>query len=127
VYIHDGRLHYAYNMLGLETTIVAADEPLPPRPVRATIAFTPTGNHRGDVELRYDERTVGRGTIERMVPVTYGMTGFDVGRQRGAPVLTAFPGRFEMPAGALGEVVVEVDGPPSIDAAAQQQAGLAAQ
>ncbi len=90
-------------------------------------AFTPTGNHCGDVELRYDDRAVGRGSVERMVPVTYGMTGFDVGRQRGAPVLSELPGPFAMPAGALGEVVVEVDGRPGWDAAAQQRAGMAAQ
>jgi arylsulfatase len=127
VFVHDGRLHYAHNMLGLSVTTVAADEPLPPGPVRVTVAFTPTGNHRGDIELRYDGRPVGRGSIERMVPVTYGMTGFDVGRQRGAPVLTAFPGPFAMPPGALGEVVVEVDGRPRSDAAAQRRAGMAAQ
>ena len=104
-----------------------ADEALPPGPVRVTVAFTPTGNHRGDIELRYDDRPVGRGSIERMVPITYGMTGFDVGRQRGAPVLREFPVPFAMPPGRARRGGRRGRRPARQDAAAQQRAGMAAQ
>jgi arylsulfatase len=127
VYLHEGRLHFAYNMLGLNVTTISGDTPLPAGDVTATVAFTPTGNHCGDVELFHGTERVGGGTIERMVPITFGMTGFSVGWQRGAPVVVRFGGRFELPMGVLREVVVEVDGRLPLDAAAQQRAGLATQ
>ncbi|HKA04287.1 MAG TPA: hypothetical protein VKD67_08155, partial [Acidimicrobiales bacterium] len=127
LYVDGGRLHYAYNFLGMTTTTVGADRPLTPGPAQVAVTFTPTGNHRGDVELFYGDQSVGRGTIERMVPVTFGMTGFDVGRQRGTPVVAGLDGRFELPPGMLRRVVVEVSGRADGDGAAQHRAGLAAQ
>jgi arylsulfatase len=126
-YVRDGYLHYAYNLLGMALTTVRAEQPVPPGPVQVAVAFTPTGNHRGDVELFHDGSPVGRGHIDRMVPITFGMTGFDVGCQRGAPVVAGLGGRFELPPGVLGRVVVEISGRADVDAAAQQRAGLAAQ
>jgi arylsulfatase A-like enzyme len=126
-YVRDGRLHYTYNFLGMALTTVRADSLLPAGPVQVSVAFTPTGNHQGNIEVFHDGEPVGRGHIERMVPITFGMTGFDVGCQRGAPVVADLDGRFALPAGVLGPVVVEVMGRAEIDVAAQQRAGLAAQ
>jgi hypothetical protein len=92
-----------------------------------SVVFTPTGNHQGDIELFQGREAVGRGHVERMVPITFGMTGFNVGCQRGAPVVADLEGRFALPAGVLGRVVVEVTGRAHIDGAAHQRAGLVAQ
>jgi arylsulfatase A-like enzyme len=127
LYVDGGRVHYAYNFLGMATTTVVADRPLAPGPVQVAATFTPTGHHRGEVELFHGDTRVGRGTVERMAPVTFGMTGFDVGRQRGTPVVEGLDGRFELPPGMLRRVVVEVSGRAETDGAAQQRAGLAAQ
>jgi arylsulfatase A-like enzyme len=127
MYLLGGRLHYAYNMLGLEITTVTASEPLPSGSVTVAVEFTPTGNHTGDVVLRHGDVEVGRGHIPRTVPITYGMTGFSVGLHRGHPVVASLPDHFELPKDVLRQVVVDVSGRPSENVAGQERAAAAMQ
>jgi arylsulfatase A-like enzyme len=127
LYLLDGRLHYTYNMLGFQVTTIASDVPVPSGPVSVRAEFTPTANHAGDLELFHGAEPVGRGHIERTMPITYGMTTFDVGRQRGAPVVPHLGGRFELTPGVLQEVRVEAFGPAASFPIAEERAGLAIQ
>jgi arylsulfatase len=127
VYLHGRRLHYVHNLLGLQATTVSASVELPPGPIVARVAFTPTGMFRGDVALFYDGVPVGEGSIPRTTPVTYGMASFAVGYQPGSPITPACQGRFAIPEGIASQVVITAEGKPYRDPAAEARVGLATQ
>jgi arylsulfatase len=127
LYISDGRLHYAYNHLGATITTVSAEVQLPPGPVVARVAFTPTAQFAGDVDLYYDDLPVGQGHVPRTVMVTFGMVGFTVGYQRGSAVTPSYDGRFAITADALTRVVIEAEGRPYRDPEGEQRTGMATQ
>ena len=124
LYIFGGRLHYVYNFLGNASTTVSAEVALPPGPVVARAVFQPTARFAGDLDLFYDDLPVAEGHVPRTVPVTYGMTGFSVGYQRGSSITSAYKGRFPITPGALGRVVIEAAGKPYRDPAGEQQAAM---
>ena len=85
VYLQGRRLHYAYNFLGTEITVVAAEVELPGgerRGARSCVTQGEAGDGY-DVALSYGDVPVGAGHIPRRTPVTYGMSGFAVGYQPG--------------------------------------------
>jgi arylsulfatase A-like enzyme len=125
VYLRRGRLHFAYNHLGATITTVVADVELAAGPVVARVTFSPTGSFQGDVDLYYGDVPVGQGHVPRTVLVTYGMTGFSVGYQRGDAVAPDYAGRFDITPGALRRVVIEVEGRPH--RGGEARAGLAMQ
>ena len=88
IYVKDGRLCYVDNFLGTETTIVRADVELPRArvTVKCTFASTGTFGGGGDVELFHDDVPVGGGNVPRSVPISFGMSGFEVGYQRGPSI-----------------------------------------
>lgn len=57
----------------------------------------------------------------------YGPGGFAVGYQPGPPISDACPGRFPVPEGLLAQVVIEADGAPYRDRAAENRVALAKQ
>lgn len=125
-YVDGGRLHFHYNHLGSTLTTIAAEVALPPGPVEARVAFTPTGAFAGDVELYYGDVPVGAGHVPRTALVTLGMQGFTVGYQRGSAISPRYEGRRPFTAGALVKVVVEA-GPRRGRAPAEDRVGLGSQ
>jgi arylsulfatase A-like enzyme len=127
VYLAGGRLHYAHNYLGAELTTVSATVVLPPGPVTVRVFLSPGEGFSTDVHLFYDDVPVGQGHVARTTPWTYGQAGFAVGYQRSGPITPACPGRFTIPPGVLGQVVIEVDGEPTFLPVAATRTELATQ
>jgi arylsulfatase len=127
LYLKGRRLHYVNNFLGVELTTVSASVALPAGRVVARAVFTPSGGNRGDLALFYDGVPVGEGSIPRTMPISYGAGGFAVGYQPGPPVTEACSGRFPVPEGLLGQIVIEAQGAPRRDHAAEARVAMAKQ
>jgi arylsulfatase len=127
VYLQGRRLHVAYNFLGTETTIVSASVELPAGEVEAKVVVTKAGEGAYDVALSYGDVPVGSGRIPRRTPVTYGMSGFAVGYQPGAPICEALEGRAEVTPGVLRKVVIVPEGRPRRDPDKEIRKDLATQ
>jgi len=108
-YVRDRRLHYAYNFIGTEITIVSADVELPEGDVVARVQFDRTGRG-GDVVLLHDDQQVGAGHVPRTTPITYGTPGFAVGYLPCGPIIDIFTDRATIPDGVLRRVVFEAAG-----------------
>ena len=115
VYLQDRRLHFAYNFVGTEITVVSAERRAARRSGRGEGRRHQGGDGRYDVALSYGDVPVGEGTIPRRTPITYGMTGFAVGYQPGGPICPALDGRAEVTPGVLRTVVIEPEGRPQRD------------
>ena len=126
LYVQGRRLHFAYNFVGTEITVVSASVELPTGEVEAKAVVTRLGDAY-DVALSYGDVPVGEGRIPRRTPVTYGMTGFTVGYQAGGSICPALEGRSEVPAGVLRKVVIVPEGRPRRDPAKEIRKDLATQ
>jgi hypothetical protein len=126
-YLKDRRLHFTYNFVGTEITVVAADAELPAGEVEAKVVLTRGEIGTFGVELFYDDAPVGQGKIERRTPVTYGMIGFTVGYQPGGSICSDLEGRAEVTPGVLGKVVIEPAGRPQVDRERELRKDLATQ
>ena len=127
VYILNGRLHYVNNLLGATVTTVSASIPLPVGRVAARVVFTPTGRFAGDVALYYDDIPVGDGHVARTTPYSYGVEGFTVGYQRGAPVTSAYEAPFAIDHAVLKRVTIDGVGRAYRDRSAEERAAMAQQ
>jgi hypothetical protein len=109
-------------------TTVAATVVLPPGVrTEARVVFTSTGRFAGDVELFHGDASVGRGHVARTVPISFGVEGFSVGSQRGAPVTDAYETPFAIDHRVLRRVVIDGMGPPYRDPAGEARAAMAQQ
>ena len=97
----------------------------PGRPVLSFEVFPPKRD--GDVESLY--RAFGELAPLKpdYISVTYGAGGFAVGYQPGPPVTDACPGRFAVPDGLVLQVVIEAQGAPHRDPAAEARVAMAKQ
>ena len=90
LYTKDGKLKFAYNLLGIQTFTSEADEPLSSgkHQVRAEFAYDGGGLAKGgDVTLYYDGEKVGEGRVERTQPLIFSADeGLDIGRENGTAV-----------------------------------------
>jgi hypothetical protein len=127
LYLKDRRVHFVYNFVGTDITIVAADVALPVGEVEVKVVLTRGEIGTFGVELFHDDAPVGQGKIERRTPVTYGMIGFAVGYQPGGPICADLDGRAEVTPGVLGKVVIEPEGRPRSDPARELRKDLATQ
>ena len=129
IYIKDGCLCYVDNFLGTETTIVRADVPLPRARVTVKCTFASTGafGGGGDVELFHDDAPVGGGKVPRTVPISFGMSGFEVGYQRGPAITSDYDAPFRFTAERLGKVTFDVEGRAKREVGAQERIGMATQ
>jgi len=127
LYVKDGRLCYAYNFLGATITTVRSEVDLPRSRTTVRCAFRSTQPFQGEIELFYGELPVGSGAIPRTVPVSFGISGFEVGYQRGPSTTSDYEAPFPFTPGALGKVVFDVEGRAPQDAAAQARVGMATQ
>ncbi len=126
-FIHDNRVCFTYNFVATQITTVTADVALPRVPVTVKIVFTKTGPG-GDVELWYDDVSVGRASVPQTTPLTYGTPGFAVGFQPAGPVDERLVGRCELSPEVLRRVRIEALGSDAIrDALVESPVDLATQ
>ncbi len=90
LYAREGKVKFAYNLLGLKVTTVEAGERIAAgrHQVRMEFAYDGGGLARGGgVSLYYDGRRVGQGRLEATVPMMFSCDETtDVGRESGTPV-----------------------------------------
>ena len=89
LYAHARRLKYCYNFFGIDYYIIAADEPIPAgeHQVRMEFAYDGGGLAKGgDVTLYYDGKAVGKGRVDRSIPMAFSADeACDVGADTGSP------------------------------------------
>ncbi len=89
LYVHEGRLKYCYNFLGIQYFFATAEDELPAgkHQVRMEFAYDGGGLAKGGtVTLCYDSNTVGSGRVDMTIPMLYsGDEACDVGSDTGSP------------------------------------------
>jgi arylsulfatase len=106
LYLKHGQPVYCYNLLGLEHTKVAGDEPVEAGEHQVRMEFTYDGGGLGQggvVSLYLDGSKVGEGRLERTQPFLFSMDETtDIGRDSATPVSddhgagdSAFTGRID--------------------------------
>ncbi|MGQ0509560.1 MAG: arylsulfatase [Betaproteobacteria bacterium] len=120
LYVHNRRLHYVHNYLGLAEYRVSSTEDLPAGKLLLQLRFTPTGEHRGRAELYLGERRIGEGDIPRTIPavIETSAEGLCCGYDSGLSVTPDYEAPFRF-TGSIDKVVVEVGQGPAPDAEAQ--------
>jgi arylsulfatase len=90
LYVKEGKAKFAYNVCGLQTFHIWAEQPVPEgrHQVRAEFAYDGGGLGKGGtVTLYYDGSRVGQGRVERTVPFIFSADETaDIGRESGTPV-----------------------------------------
>ena len=90
LYAKEGKLKYCYNLLGIELTFVEATDAIPAGHHQARMEFKYDGNglgKGGDITLFVDGNEVGKGRIERTIPMIFsGDETTDLGKEAGSPV-----------------------------------------
>lgn len=112
LYLHDGRVTYAYNWFGLERFTIAAPAPLPAGLATIALDFAYDGGGRGkggNVTLRVDGRPVAEGRIPKTTAFVFSLDeGADVGVDEDTPVSEDYrpglPSRFT---GRIHKVVLD--------------------
>ena len=89
LYVHEGRLKYCYNFLGIEHYMITAEQPIPAGKHQVRMEFNYDGaglGKGGDVTLYHDGKPVGQGRVERTQPMIYSADeACDVGADTGSP------------------------------------------
>ena len=90
LYAKHGKLKYCYNFFGIDLTFVEANTPTPAGHHQVRMEFQYDGDglgKGGDIALYVDGKQVGRGRVERTVPMAFSADETcDVGREAGSPV-----------------------------------------
>ncbi|OKI13381.1 arylsulfatase [Streptomyces sp. CB03911] len=90
LYTRQGRARFAYNLCGLDLTVVEADRPIPAGGHQVRMDFTYDGGglgKGGTVTLSYDGAQVGEGRVERTLAFLFSADETaDVGQDAGTPV-----------------------------------------
>ena len=95
LFVRDGKLHFWYNMLGLEQVCVTSTTSIPADSTRLGVEFLYDGNGLGKggvVQLTIDDRFAGEGRLERTVARIFARATFDIGMDPNSPV-----GDYESP------------------------------
>ena len=107
-FIQKNRLSYTYNWVGLERYAVTSTEPAPTGPAKLRVDFTAAEPNGGSATLYINDKRVGEGKIDRLVPITFGLSeGLTVGRDPSTPVTESYQSPFEF-TGKLKKVVMEL-------------------
>jgi arylsulfatase len=135
LYLKDGKVHYAYNMLGVERFHVEAPAGLSDGRHEVRFEFEPTGaadvahgrGAPGRVQLYVDGQLAGQSDLPLTIPLDIGITeGLTVGRDEGSAVSEDYEAPFAF-AGAMEQVVVDVSGELIEDQSATMRAVMAHQ
>ena len=88
LFIKGERLHYVYNYLGMQRTMITSSEKVPVGKSTLSMKFTKTGNFEGDAEIFINGKSVGKAHLDKTVPATFSIEEtFDVGEDTGSPVI----------------------------------------
>jgi arylsulfatase len=112
LYAKDGRLAYCYNYLGLDHSIIAADQPLPAgaRQVRMEFAYDGGGVGKGGaVTLYVDGQSVGSGRVAATQSMIFSDETCDVGQDFGSPVSPDYGPRGNAFTGAVTWVQIDLE------------------
>lgn len=132
LYVKDGRLCYAYNLLGRARFHIASDERVPDGPCSLAFAFEKAGPEPfgagGTGRLYINGRQVAEGKLPRTVPFIFGLGGgLQCGRDAGNPVTEEYASPFAF-TGTIRRVVVDLSGPePPRDLAQEDRIEMARQ
>ena len=89
LYAKQGKLKYCYNFFGIQHFFVESDSALPPGEHELRMQFKYDGGgvaKGGDVTLEVDGKAVGKGRVERTIPMGYSADeACDVGDDSGSP------------------------------------------
>ncbi|MFG6166340.1 arylsulfatase, partial [Vibrio parahaemolyticus] len=96
-YLDDGKLVYGYNYFGKNYYTVASQTTIPNGKSKLSAIYTQKPFQRlkdttgGTVELYINDKKVGYGTVDHVVPVRFsGTETLDIGADLGAPVMPAY-------------------------------------
>jgi arylsulfatase len=93
-YAKDGRLRFAYNVLGIQEFVVSSDSPVPSGPHQLRMEFAYDGGglaKGGDVTLLLDGDVIGRGRVEATQPMVFSADETtDIGYESGTTVTTDY-------------------------------------
>ena len=127
-YVRGRRLHYVHNFGGLHEYRVSSDAELTGAERALAFRFEKTHEHRGIGTLVIDGQDAGSVEIERFTPTRFSITGEGLccGYDMGMPVTNDYrpPFRFT---GTLHKVVVDVEGAPFVDPAAEAEQAIRTQ
>ena len=113
LWVDGGKLTHTYSMMGVFIYRQQATEPLPKGEVSVRMEFAadaPKPATGGEVTLFINDRPVGRGRMDRTVPIRFsGYAGLDVGRDNGAVVDRGYEDRKPFAfTGTIKKVVFDV-------------------
>jgi arylsulfatase A-like enzyme len=112
LYLHEGRLTYCYNLLGLTRTKVAASDPLPAGTCQVRMEFTYDGGglaKGGDVHLFVDGNEVATGRLNGTIPMIFSADETcDVGQDTASPVSDDYVGESSRFTGTIGWVQLDI-------------------
>jgi arylsulfatase A-like enzyme len=128
LYVRDRRLHYAHNFVGLAEYRVTSAADVPTGDHLLAFRFDKTAEHEGVGTLLIDGAEVGTVPIPRFTPTRFSITGDGLccGFHWGMPIVDDYRAPFRF-TGTLRRVVVEVDGVPFVDPAAEAELSVRAQ
>ncbi|HET8944078.1 MAG TPA: arylsulfatase [Dehalococcoidia bacterium] len=131
-FVKDGRPHYVYNFLGVETYRVSSTATVPVGPAVVAFSFEKTGKAwigpGGIARLYINGELVGEGELPRTIPFFAGLSErLQVGRQDGSTTSDDYAAPFAF-TGTLKRVIVDVTGQDLIrDLVQETEIGLARQ
>jgi arylsulfatase A-like enzyme len=135
LYLKDGKLHYAYNFLGVQQFHVATDATVGDGKHELRFEFEPTGaadlaHGKGTparAQLYVDGKLAGEGNLPVTIPLEIGITeGLTCGRDDGSTITTDYAAPFTF-TGGLEKVVVDVSGELIEDKATEMRSVMAHQ
>jgi arylsulfatase A-like enzyme len=128
LFVLAGRLCYVHNFVGFEQHRLTSAVELASGAHTLEFRFDKTGEHQGHGSLVVDGETIAAGDIPRFTPTRFSITydGLTCGYDLGMPVVDDYQAPFRF-TGALHRVIVDVDGEPFTDPAAEADLSLRAQ
>lgn len=130
LYLHQGRLSYAYNCYGRDLTVVRADSALAAGDHQVQVRFDYHGGPAGDgadVAILVGGEVVGHGVLSATTAFYFSFDEtFNVGIDRGTPVVDDYPVLDNRFTGMIRSVRFDLapDEPPPTDPALARQAAL---
>ena len=113
LFVHEGKLKYCYNLLGIKQFCATADSELSAGKHQVRLEFQYDGlgvGKGGDVTLYVDGKRVGEGRVERTHPFTFSMDEtLDVGKDVGEPVSPDYGPRDNQFNGLIYWVQIDID------------------
>ena len=109
LYVQDGKLVYHFNWFDENRYVITSNEPLPAgkSTVRFDFGLDSDEGKGGEGVLFINDKQVGNGRIEKIVPGRFGIDTFGIGMDTGSPVSNTYKPPFAF-TGAIQEVRIEL-------------------